>query len=133
MVPPSVSVAVGPAGTVEYGVIQIYGTKKSKPTQKAERFFKERNVPYQFVDLSAKAPGGREIELFLRVIGEDSLIDTESKSYKKRGMAYMAFDAAEELEADPLLMVMPIVRDGQKAAAGIDEAFWSSLAEQAKP
>lgn len=113
-------------------MIQIYGTRKSKATQKAERFFKERNVSYQFVDLSAKAPGAREIELFLRVIGEDNLIDTEGKAYKKRGMQYMAFDASEELEADPMLMVMPIVRDGQQVAAGEDEAFWSSIAGKAR-
>lgn len=113
-------------------MIQIYGTKKSKPTQKAERFFKERNVPYQFVDLSAKAPGAREIELFLRVVGEESLIDTDGKAYRKRGMQYMEFNAAEELAADPLLMVLPIVRDGQRAAAGEDHDFWASLAGQAK-
>lgn len=113
-------------------MIQIYGTKKSKPTQKAERFFKERNVPYQFVDLSAKAPGAREIELFLRVIGEENLINTDAKAYQKRGMQYMTFDASEELQADPTLMVMPIVREGQKAAAGEDNDFWTMLAEQAK-
>jgi arsenate reductase-like glutaredoxin family protein len=113
-------------------VIQIYGTKKCKGTQKAERFFKERNVPFQMVDLNVKAPGGREIDLFLQRIGEDDLIDTESKSYKKRGMQYMAFDAAEEIAADPTLLRTPIVREGQKAAAGVNEAFWAELAESAK-
>jgi len=112
-------------------VIQIYGTKKCKGTQKAERFFKERNVAYQLVDLTVKAPGGREIDLFVQRIGEDNLIDTESKSYKKRGMHYMAFDAAEEIAADPKLLKTPIVREGQKVAVGVDEAFWAELAEQA--
>lgn len=89
-------------------------------------------MPYQLVDLNVKVPGAREIDLFLQRIGEDDLIDTESKSYKKRGMQYMAFDASEEIASDPTLLKTPIVRDGQKVGVGVDEAYWGELAESAK-
>jgi arsenate reductase-like glutaredoxin family protein len=109
-------------------VIQIYGRKKCKDTRKAERFFKERGVQFQFVDLDQKAPGRREIELFLEVLGEDEVLDTEGKAYQKRGLAYMDFDAAEELEEHPELFRTPIVRDGRNLAAGSAESFWRDLA-----
>ncbi|MFP4114952.1 MAG: arsenate reductase family protein [Spirochaetota bacterium] len=114
-------------------MIQIYGRKKCKDTKKAERFFSERRVPYQSVDLDAKAPGPREIELFAQVVGIDDLLDTGSKAYKNRGLAYMEFDPIEEIGQDPSLLRTPIVRDGREVSAGADEAFWKRLAERQKP
>lgn len=110
-------------------MIQIYGRKKCRDTQKAQRFFKERNVSFQFVDLDQKTPGRREIELFLEVLGEEEVLDTEGKAFGKRGLAYMDYDAAEELEQTPELFRTPIVRDGRRLAAGADDSFWRELAE----
>ncbi len=111
-------------------MIQIYGRKKCKTTQKAERFFKERRIDYAFVNLDQKAPGRREIELFLDVLGEDEVLDTEGKAYQKRGLAYMDFDTAAELEEHPELIRTPIVRDGRRVSAGSNEAFWKELASE---
>ena len=111
-------------------VIQIYGRRKCKETKKAERVFSERRVPYQSVDLDAKTPGTRELELFAEVAGADELVDTESKSYRGRGLQYMDFDPLEEIAEDPTLLRTPIVREGRELSVGTDEAFWKQLAEK---
>lgn len=110
-------------------MIQIYGRKKCKDTRKAERFFKERRIPIQSIDLDVKAPGPRELELFAQAVGADGLIDTEGKEYRTRGLAYMDYDPLEEIAEDPALLRTPIVRDGREVAVGADEAFWKRLAE----
>ena len=110
-------------------MIQIYGRKKSKDTKKAQRFFSDRGIDVQFVDLDAKAPGSRELELFAQVLGAEELIDTESKAYKTRGMSYMDFDPLEEIAEHPGLLRVPIVRSGREVSLGVDESFWKRLAD----
>jgi arsenate reductase-like glutaredoxin family protein len=91
--------------------IQLIGTKKSKQTQKVERYLKERRIAFQFVDLTERGLSAGELDRIARAAGGyDALIDTESKAYTKRGMQYMDFDAREELSEDPALLRIPIVR-----------------------
>lgn len=113
-------------------MIQIYGRKKCKDTRKAERFFKERRIPVQSIDLDVKSPGPREVELFAQTVGIDALIDTQSKVYRERGLGYMEFDALEEIAENPALLRTPIVRDGREVAVGADEGFWRRIAEGAR-
>ncbi len=104
--------------------IQLIGTKKSKETQKAQRYLKERGVAFQFVDLAERSLSPGELERIAAAAGGyEGLIDTESKAYAKRGMQYMEFDAREELSEDPGLLRTPIVRgDGGVAVQpGPDE------------
>ena len=126
---------LAPGVTPSYNarVIQIYGRKKSKETRKAERFFSDRRIPYQSVDLDVKAPGRRELELFAEVLGAENLIDTQSKRYRERGLAYMEYDPLEEIADDPSLLRAPIVREGREVGMGADEGFWKTLAEKNKP
>lgn len=96
---------------------QLIGTKKSSETRKAERFLKERGVPFQFVDLNERALSPRELdEIAERTGGHEELIDRESKQFKKRKMEYMAFDAREELLEDSLLLKQPILRSDRGVA-----------------
>lgn len=111
-------------------MIQIYGRKKCADTRKAERFFRERGVPYQLVDIDVKGPGARELELFASVLGADELLDTQSKRYRSRGLAYMEFDAVSEIADDPALLRTPIVRSGREVSIGPDTGFWEQLARQ---
>lgn len=113
-------------------VVQIYGRRKCKTSRKAERFFSERGIAFQSVDIDAKAPGRRELELFAEVIGIDAILDAESKAYRDRGFAYMEFDAIDEIASDPRLLRTPIVREGRACAVGDDPAFWKRLAEQGR-
>ena len=104
--------------------IQIIGTKKCKETQKAERYFKERRIPFHFRDLTEKGLAKGEVENITRVIPLDELIDRESKSFKDRGMQFMVFDIEEELLADPLLLKTPIVRNERLVTIGYKPDVW---------
>ena len=113
-------------------MIQIIGTRKSADTRKAERFFKERGVPYHFVDLTERSLSKGELENISRSIPLEELIDTESKEYAKRGMAYMEFDFIEELLEHPLLMKVPVVRWNRRAVMGIRTDTWKQWSDEAK-
>ena len=104
--------------------IQIIGTKKCKETQKAERFFKERRIPYHFRDLNEKGLAKGELENISRVIPLDELIDRESKRFKDRGMQFMDFDIEEELLEDSLLLKTPIVRNERLVTVGYQPDVW---------
>ena len=104
--------------------VQILGTRKSNDTKKALRFFSERRVEYHFRDLSEKGLSRGELENICRTVDPNDLIDTASPRYKKRGMAYMDFDIAEEVLEDPLLIKMPAVRFGKYSTVGYSPEVW---------
>jgi arsenate reductase-like glutaredoxin family protein len=104
--------------------IQIIGTKKCKETQKAERYFKERGIPFHFRDLTEKGLAKGELDNISRVIPLDELIDRENKRFKDRRMKFMVFDIEEELLADPLLLKTPIVRNDKLVTVGYKPDVW---------
>jgi arsenate reductase (glutaredoxin) len=104
--------------------VQILGTQKSNATKKAIRFFSERQIAYHFRDLREKGFSAGELENIRRSIDPDDLVDIEGQVYKKRGMAYMAFDATEELLEEPLLAKLPVVRYGKSSTAGYEPDAW---------
>ncbi len=105
-------------------VIQIFGTPKCKETRKAERFFKERRIQIQMIDLREKGLSPGELRKILQVMPPEELIDNESKPFQKRGLQYMKFDIEEELLEDPMLLKTPIVRFGHKATVGYEPDIW---------
>ncbi|MBN2737857.1 MAG: arsenate reductase family protein [Spirochaetales bacterium] len=100
--------------------MQIFGTKKCKDTQKAERFLRERGLAFHFVDLSQKAPSAGELKSMAQSCGAENLIDRESQAFKKAQLEYMDFDAIEEIGENPLLLKTPIIRKGGKALLGFE-------------
>ena len=104
--------------------IQIFGTKSSNDTRKAERFFKERRIPFHFRDLTEKGISKGELENIKQAISIEELIDKEGKQYQKRNLSYMVFNIEEELLNDPLLLKMPIVRNGRLATVGYEPDTW---------
>ena len=104
--------------------IQIIGTKKCRETQKAERFFEERRIPYHFRDLTEKGISKGELENIKQAIPLEELIDKEGKQYKKRGLQYMVYDVETEFLDDPLLLKTPIVRNGRLATVGYRPDVW---------
>jgi arsenate reductase (glutaredoxin) len=111
-------------------IIQIFGTKKCSDTNKAIRFFKERNVKIQFVDLNEKGLSRGELESVSRKIPLDKLIDQDGKQFQKRKMKYMVFDLETELLEDPLLFKTPITRNGREAAVGHTPEVWKKWLEK---
>ncbi|HBF37415.1 MAG TPA: ArsC family transcriptional regulator [Firmicutes bacterium] len=105
--------------------IQIFGTKKCQDTRKAERFFKERAIQYQFIDLNEKGLSKGELKSVKSSIPLEDLIDTHGKQYQKRNLQYLVHDIEEELLADPLLFKTPIVRNGSKATIGYQPDIWN--------
>ena len=106
--------------------VQIFGTKKSKDTQKAIRFFKERRIQVHFVDLNEKAVSKGELNNIRRSVQLEEMIDKDSKQYKKRNLEYIIHDIEEELLSDPLLFKIPVVRFEGKATVGHDPNAWKN-------
>ena len=72
-------------------IIQVFGTPKCKDTRKAERFFKERRIKIQLVDLREKGLSPGELRNISQSVPLDELIDTEGKQYRDRNLEYMSF------------------------------------------
>jgi arsenate reductase (glutaredoxin) len=93
--------------------LQIFGTKKCSGTRHAERFFKERRVPFQLVDIAAKGPSPGELRKIASAVGGiEALIDRDSRRYVDRGLKYAAPTGPRIEQAlidDPLLLRTPIV------------------------
>jgi arsenate reductase-like glutaredoxin family protein len=109
--------------------IQIFGKSKCFDTKKAERYFKERRIKYQFVDLMRFGLSGKEFESVLRAVGGiDKLIDWDSKSADITLMKYMEDKVAKEDKVfdDPGLMKTPIVRNGKQATVGYCPEIWAT-------
>jgi len=104
--------------------IQIFGTKKCRDTQKAERFFKERNINYHFRDLTIKGVSKGELDNIKHGVTIDELFDREGNQFKKRNLKFMVFNAEEELLNDPLLFKTPIVRNGNLVTVGYQPETW---------
>jgi arsenate reductase-like glutaredoxin family protein len=104
--------------------IQIFGTKKCQKTRKAERYFRERALPYQYVDLTVRGLSKGELDKVKSAVGLENLIDTEGKEYAKRNLKYLVHDPEEMLLAYPLLFKTPIVRSGSKVTVGYCPETW---------
>lgn len=110
--------------------IQIFGTKKCQDTRKAERWFKERSIKVQAIDLAQKGMSPGELRsVAARVGGMEKLIDREGKRYVDKGLKYAA-PTGPRIEAilldDPLLLRTPIVRNGQQATVGFQPEVWET-------
>ena len=108
--------------------IQIFGKSKCFDTKKAERYFKERRIKYQYVDLLRYGLSGKEFDAVLRGIGGiDNLIDWNSKSDQITMMKYMDDQRAKEDKVydDPSLARTPIVRNGKQVTVGFCPDEWA--------
>lgn len=109
--------------------IQIFGKSKCFDTKKAERWFKERRIKFQSIDLIKYGMAGKEFDSVLRAVGGvDNLIDWDNKSQQITNMRYMDDKIAKEdkLFDDPSLMRTPIVRNGKQATVGYCPEIWET-------
>ena len=112
--------------------VQIFGVKNSNATRAAERFFKERRVAIQLVDLKIKPMAPAEIRRFVQRFGLDKLIDTESSAWVDAGLRYLKMTEADLLarvERDPKLLRLPLVRSGNLLSVGQDETAWKEMSK----
>lgn len=109
--------------------IQIFGKNKCFDSKKAERYFKERKIKYQYIDMIRFGLSPKEFDSVLRAVGNvDSLIDWDKKSEQITLMRYMDDSRAKEdkLFDDPSLMRSPIVRNGKQATVGYCPEIWAT-------
>ena len=106
--------------------IQIFGKSKCFDTKKAERYFKERRIKYQFVDLGKYGMSRRELESVKAATGLDALIDEKDPDYPL--MQYLATSEAklEKLFEEPWRIKTPVVRNGKQATVGYRPDVWKT-------
>ena len=106
--------------------IQIYGKAKCFDTKKAERYFKERRIKYQFVDVIKYGMSRRELESVKNAVGLEELIDKNDQDYPL--VQYLASNEAklEKLYEEPYLIKTPVVRNGKQATVGYKPEVWKT-------
>ena len=109
--------------------IQIFGLKKCSETRKAQRFFKERRIPFHFIDLSQKEMSKGELRSVATRVPLEDLIDTVGKRFVEKGLTHAALNAARIetlLLGDALLIRTPVVRNGKDATVGHCPEVWKT-------
>ncbi len=108
--------------------IQVFVGKKNFDTQKTERWFKERRIPFQRVDLARKGLSRGELDALVRAVGLEALIDRDAPAYRTLNMAWhgLSQEAEAMLLAHPALLKTPIVRNGRQATVGFCPDRWEA-------
>lgn len=108
-------------------MIQIYFYKKNFDAQKAERWFKERRVQVQMIDLARAKLGRRELQSVVDQVGLDAVIDVMGRPWRECPARFSG-DAERIMNAlieDPRCLCLPIVRDGKRATVGYAPDVWT--------
>ena len=106
--------------------IQIYSRSKCFDSKKAERWFKERRIKFQLIDLDSKGLSPRELDSVIAAVGLENIIDEKSKSPEAAMMKYLSSrgQKIDKLLDDPRLIKSPIVRNGRQATVGYCPDIW---------
>jgi arsenate reductase-like glutaredoxin family protein len=107
--------------------IQIFGTKKCNDTKKAERFFKERGIKYQFIDMKEKGMSKGEFTSVAQANGGiDNMIDPAAKD--KETVALLKYiaeeDKLEKILENQHVIKTPVVRNGKQSTLGYQPEVW---------
>ena len=111
-------------------LIQVFGREDSQDTRAALRFFKERRLAVQFVDLRRKPIAAGELRRFTERLGAAGLVDTAGRAWADAGLGYLRMtpdELAARILADQRLLRLPLVRVANGFAAGRDETAWKAL------
>ena len=106
--------------------IQIFGKSKCFDTKKAQRWFKERRIKFQSIDLAKVGISPGELKSVLNAVGLEALIDPKHPDAAL--LSYLAYDTdkAEKLLEEPRLLKTPIVRNGRQATVGYHPEVWQN-------
>ncbi len=109
--------------------IQIFGTKKSFDTKKAQRYFKERRIKFQFIDLAQKDMSKGELQAVIRAVGGlGAVIDPDARDQDTVALiTYLAESQKfEKLLENQQVLRQPIVRNGRQATVGYEPDVWKT-------
>jgi len=107
--------------------IQIFGKNKCFDTKKAERWFKERRVKFQSIDLPRFGMSAGELQSVVRAVGGvQNLLD--EKHPDAAVFRYLAHDAdrLQKLLDEPAMIRTPVVRNGRQATVGYRPDVWET-------
>lgn len=104
--------------------IQIFGKSKCFDTKKAERYFKERSIKFQSIDLVKKGISAGELKSVMQAVGLEELVDRKNPDAVL--LQYLAYDEdkVEKLLDNPKLLKTPVVRNGRQATVGYQPETW---------
>ena len=107
--------------------IQIFGTKKCFDTKKAERYFKERGIKYQFIDMKEKGMSKGEFNSVKQAVGGlDNMIDQNHKDKDLLALIKYIVDKEEKVLENQQVIKTPIVRNGKDATIGYVPDIWKN-------
>jgi arsenate reductase-like glutaredoxin family protein len=109
--------------------VQIFGVSKSADTRKALRFFSERRIKTHYVDLNVRAASIGELQRFAQKFGAEALLDRSSRRFVELGLQYTVLSAerwVQKLSEEPLLLKLPLVRNGKELTVGLAEQTWKA-------
>lgn len=108
--------------------VQLFGVKKCFDTKKAERYFKERRIKFQLIDLDIKGLSKGELQSVKTAVGLNNLFNSGSKAYTRLNLDKISSSAIREelLLNNPSLYRTPIVRNGKQATVGYAPEVWDS-------
>ena len=109
--------------------IQIFGTKKCFDTKKAERYFKERNIKYQLIDLKKKGMSKGELNNVISAVGDlDEVINPDAKDQDTVALIkYISpEDKLDKVLENQQVLKTPIVRNGKQATVGYQPEVWKT-------
>ena len=109
--------------------IQIFGTKKSFDTKKAQRFFKERRIKFQFVDLAEKGMSKGELQSVMRAAGGlEALVDPDARDQDTVALITYLADSQkfDKLLENQQVLRQPVVRNGRQATVGYAPEVWKT-------
>lgn len=106
--------------------IQIFGKAKCFDTKKAERYFKERRIKYQYIDVLRYGMSRGELSSVKNAVGLEAMIDEKDEDYPL--IQYLAGAEAklDKLFEDPYLIKTPVVRNGKQATVGYCPDVWKT-------
>lgn len=108
--------------------IQIFGIDKCFDTKKAQRYFKERKIKFQYIDLTVKGLGKRELDSVESAVGLANLMNNKSKDYERLNLGKINSSTIKKeiLLENPNLYITPIVRNGRQATVGYAPDVWKT-------
>ena len=109
--------------------IQIFGTKKCFDTKKAERYFKERRVKYQLIDLREKGMSRGDLASVAQAVkGLDNLLDPDAKDRQTLALVRYLTDAQklDKVLENQQILKTPVVRNGRQATVGYRPDVWKT-------
>lgn len=106
--------------------IQIFGKSKCFDTKKAERYFKERRIKYQYIDIIRYGMSRGELNSVISAVGLDNLVDPKDVDYELFQRLTYREDKIDRLFEVPEMIRTPVVRNGKQATVGYCPDIWKN-------